>query len=217
MHKVRTCRALHDHHLNLALALAGKHSSQLPHDQLIGRRRNCPTSTMSFLRLARAPALRSRLSAARLAPTTQRRSFLPLHLSDRKVLDEKYPDRQQLSEAEDPDMNGGYLNPPPIKRQFRDPYAEWWDPQERRNFGEPVHEDNDMLGMFSPHEYTWTTTGPALLMIGAFIAVFLGVSGVVYLNYPDRPAYPREFEGGLERELGGPGAVRARMAGDEDP
>ncbi|EQL00691.1 NADH:ubiquinone oxidoreductase 20.1kD subunit [Ophiocordyceps sinensis CO18] len=74
-----------------------------------------------------------------------------------------------------------------------------------------------MLGMFSPHEYTWTTTGPALLMIGAFIAVFLGVSGVVYLNYPDRPAYPREFEGGLERELGGPGAVRARMAGDEDP
>lgn len=65
-----------------------------------------------------------------------------------------------------------------------------------------------MLGMFSPHEYTWTTTGPALLMIGAFIAVFLGVSGVVYLNYPDRPAYPREFEGGLERELGGPGAVR---------
>lgn len=107
-------------------------------------------------------------------------------------------------------QNGGYINPPRIKRQFRDPYANWWDPQERRNFGEPVHEDNDVLGIFSPHEYTWTTTGPGLTMIATFVTVFLGVSGLVYLNYPDRPAYPREFEGGLERELGGPGAVRVR-------
>ena len=35
-------------------------------------------------------------------------------------------------------QNGGYVNPAAEKRQFRDPYAEWWDPQERRNFGEPV-------------------------------------------------------------------------------
>lgn len=45
-------------------------------------------------------------------------------------------------------------------------------------------------------------------MIGTFVATVLGVSGVVYLNYPDMVAYPREFEGGLQRELGGPGAVR---------
>ena len=132
-------------------------------------------------------------------------------------------------------QNGGYINPPRIKRQFRDPYASWWDPQERRNFGEPIHEDNDVLGIFSAWEYTWTTPGPGLIMIGTFIATFMGVTGFVYLNYPDRPSYPREFEGGLERELGGPGAVRvsdwisrlnnctianslqARMAGDEDP
>lgn len=62
--------------------------------------------------------------------------------------------------------------------------------------------------MFSPYEYTWTTTGPGLVMIGSFIAVFLSVTGVVYLNYPDRPTVPTRFEGGLERELGGPGAVR---------
>lgn len=48
-------------------------------------------------------------------------------------------------------------------------------------------------------------------MIGTFIATVLGVSGLVYLNYPDRVAYPREFENGLERELGGPGAVRVRI------
>lgn len=28
------------------------------------------------------------------------------------------------------------------------------------------------------------------------------------MGYPDRPSYPREFEGGLERELGGSGGIR---------
>jgi NADH dehydrogenase (ubiquinone) 1 beta subcomplex subunit 8 len=109
-------------------------------------------------------------------------------------------------------QNGGYINPPRIKRQFRDPYADWWDPQERRNFGEPVHEDNDLMGIFSPYEYTWTTTGPGLLMIGTFVATFMSVLGVVFLSYPDRPSYPREFEEGLERELGGVSAVRVGTA-----
>lgn len=69
-----------------------------------------------------------------------------------------------------------------------------------------------MLGIFSPWEYTWTTTGPGLIMVGTFLAVFFSVTGLVYLNYPDSPAYPREFEGGLERELGGPGATRVGQA-----
>ncbi|UNI17069.1 hypothetical protein JDV02_003448 [Purpureocillium takamizusanense] len=184
-------------------------------EQLGATHRESPS--MLPQRIARASALRNGLAAARRLPVAQRRAFTPASYTDKKTLDEKYPDRQVLSEAEDPGMNGGYINPPRIKRQFRDPYATWWDPQERRNFGEPVHEDNDVLGIFSPWEYTWTTTGPGLIMVGTFIAAFLGVSGVVYMNYPDKPSYPREFEGGLERELGGPGAVRARMAGDDDP
>jgi len=108
------------------------------------------------------------------------------------------------------DKNGGYINPPRIKRQFRDPHADWWDKQERRNFGEPVHEDNDMLGMFSPYEYTWTTPGKGALQVLAVVLVFVGIVGVVKVTYPDKPSYPREFEGGLERELGGPGAMRVR-------
>ncbi|KJZ80069.1 hypothetical protein HIM_00783 [Hirsutella minnesotensis 3608] len=175
------------------------------------------TLRMLLQRIARASAQRGGFAAARVLPTTQRRGFLPSQFSDPKILDEKFPDRPKLSETEDPGMNGGYINPPRIKRQHRDPHANWWDPQERRNFGEPVHEDNDMLGVFSPHEYTWTTTRPGLIMVGTFIAVFLGVSGIVYHYYPDKKSYPREFEGGLQRELGGPGAIRARMPGDEDP
>lgn len=62
--------------------------------------------------------------------------------------------------------------------------------------------------MFTPHVYTWITAGKGLMQIGAFIATILSVCYAAKLTYPDRPAYPREFEGGLERELGGPGAVR---------
>ena len=105
-------------------------------------------------------------------------------------------------------QNGGYINPPPLKRQFRDPYGDWWDKQERRNFGEAVHEDNDILGMFSPEEYTHVSSGTALFQLGCFVAAVFGLCGVVYIFYPDTPAAPREFEGGLERELGGPEAVR---------
>ena len=66
--------------------------------------------------------------------------------------------------------------------------------------------------MFSPYEYTWITPGKGLFQIGLFIASFLGLCYVVKLTYPDRVSYPREFEGGLERELGGAGAVRASKA-----
>ena len=108
-------------------------------------------------------------------------------------------------------QNGGYINPPRIKRQFRDPHGDWWDKQERRNFGEPVHEDHDVLGMFSPYEYTWVSPAKGAAQIGAFVAVFLGVCYTIAQVYPDKQSYPREYEGGLERELGGKGAVRVRL------
>ena len=109
-------------------------------------------------------------------------------------------------------QNGGYVNPPFVKRQFRDPHADWWDKQERRNYGEPVHEDHDLLGMFSPYEYTWISPGKGALQFAAFVAVFLSVVYVVKVSYPDRPSYPREFEDGLQKELGGAGALRVRMS-----
>ena len=104
-------------------------------------------------------------------------------------------------------MNGGYVNPPAIPRQFRDPYADWWDKQERRNFGEPVHEDNDILGMFSPEVYTHFTPGWGAVLLGTFVATFLGLVAVVGVYYPDMPAVKRGYEGGLDRELGGEGAL----------
>ncbi|KAL2176540.1 uncharacterized protein P884DRAFT_225430, partial [Thermothelomyces heterothallicus CBS 202.75] len=171
---------------------------------------------MLTCRIVRASPIRATAlpMAARRLPFIQQRTFLPQSMVGKSKIDEKYPDSDYptLTDAEDPDMNGGYINPPRIKRQFRDPHADWWDKQERRNFGEPVHEDHDILGMFSPWEYTWIGTGKGLFQIGVFVAVFLSVCYGVKLTYPDRVSYPREFEGGLERELGGPGAVRVSQA-----
>ena len=104
-------------------------------------------------------------------------------------------------------QNGGYINPPPEKRQFRDPYGDWWDKQERRNYGEPVHEDEDILGRLAPEEYTHTSPGFAILQLMFFMSSVFGLAGLVSMFYPDKPALPRTFPDGLEDELGGPGAL----------
>jgi NADH dehydrogenase (ubiquinone) 1 beta subcomplex subunit 8 len=146
--------------------------------------------------------------ASRRLPIVQQRTFFPESFTDKRVIEDKFPDQPTLTEAEDPGQTGGYINPPRVKRQFRDPHGDWWDKQERRNFGEPVHEDHDVMGIFSPHEYTWVSSKTAFAQLGAFVVVVLGVCWVVGRMYPDKPSFPREFEGGMERELGGSGAVR---------
>ncbi|KAF2112157.1 hypothetical protein BDV96DRAFT_614455 [Lophiotrema nucula] len=121
----------------------------------------------------------------------------------------------EVQELDDPNLNGGYINPPPMKRSLRDPYGDWWDKQERRNFGEPCHEDEDILGMLSLHEYNHFTPGWGGVLMGTFIVTVLGLCAAVSLVYPDKPSAPRTFEDGLEAELGGSRAVRARKAGED--
>ncbi|OJJ48078.1 hypothetical protein ASPZODRAFT_92305 [Penicilliopsis zonata CBS 506.65] len=121
----------------------------------------------------------------------------------------------QAAEIDDPLQNNNYPNPPRQKRAFRDPYGGWWDRQEKRNFGEPVHEDNEILGVFSPEQYTHVTARKGFLSLGTFVVTFLGFCGVVSYFYPDKPSAPRTFPDGLEKELGGPNAVLARKP-DED-
>lgn len=109
-------------------------------------------------------------------------------------------------------QNNNYPNPPAVKRQLRDPYGDWWDKQERRNFGEPVHEDNEILGVFSPEQYTHAPPGKAFFHLGCFVAAFLGLCGVVKMTYADKPAAARTFPDGLEKELGGASAMPVRLA-----
>ena len=52
------------------------------------------------------------------------------------------------------------------------------------------------------------TPGRAGVMWLGFISCIGLLSYAVYSTYPDRPAFPKEYEGGLDKELGGMGAVR---------
>jgi len=88
-------------------------------------------------------------------------------------------------------QNGHYPDPSltsalPLKRSLRDPYGNWWDPQERRNYGEPVHEDNDILGAFSTEEYTHFTPAWGVVLWGTAVASILGLSAVCWRLYPDK-------------------------------
>lgn len=105
-------------------------------------------------------------------------------------------------------QNGGYINPPAELRSKRDPYADWWDKQDRRNYGEPVHEDNDIQGALSLHDYNHFTPGWGGVLLGTFVVTVLGLCGAVSLVYPDRISVPKQYQDGLEAELGGPRAVR---------
>ncbi|PIG80299.1 C2 domain protein [Aspergillus arachidicola] len=115
------------------------------------------------------------------------------------------------AELDDPLQNGNYQNPPRVKRAFRDPHGDWWDKQERRNFGEPVHEENEILGVFSPEQYTHVTSRKGFFHLGVFVATFLGFCGLVSFYYPDKPSVPRTYPEGLEKELGGPHAVKCEF------
>jgi len=141
----------------------------------------------------RALRLVQRAPIARQMPVSRIASALPRTYATATVR-EATPNKpveqaEQASEdLSDPNMNGNYPDPSttsalPLKRQFRDPRAEWWDPQERRNYGEPVHEvrillqrhclrqwltywqDNDVLGIFTTEAYTHVTPGWGLVLI----------------------------------------------------
>jgi NADH dehydrogenase (ubiquinone) 1 beta subcomplex subunit 8 len=96
-----------------------------------------------------------------------------------------------------------------------------------------VHEDNDILGVFSPDEYTHFKPGWGAVLFGSFVASVGVLCAIVYQTYPDQvrplqryktmartnfvsqPAVSRTFEGGLDRELGGSMAVIARASEDQ--
>ena len=50
----------------------------------------------------------------------------------------------------------------------------------------------------------------AVCWVAFFIGPIVGLYYTVKAFMPDKPSYPKEYEGGLEAEMGGPGAVRVR-------
>jgi len=104
-------------------------------------------------------------------------------------------------QEEDPQL-GGYPQLPWLSNQLR-PARGWWDQQGRRNFGEPLHEEDEALNMWSPDP----PVIPPEVALRQFIIAWLGIIGfgyIIYLNVPERPAIARQYPyNGLVKELGG--------------
>ncbi|KAF9692169.1 hypothetical protein EKO04_009927 [Ascochyta lentis] len=153
------------------------------------------------------PAHRSRPPAPRLPPALHRHPAL--HPAPHR------PDRPRARRARRPQPERRLHQPPRENRNNRDPYAGWWDQQDRRNYGEPCHEDHDILGAISLHDYNHFTPGWGAVLLGTFVATVLGLCVAVNQIYPDKVSAPKTYPDGLEAELGGKGAVLARKPGAE--
>lgn len=147
--------------------------------------------------------LSRRIAAARPLPSTVLRSTTVPQFTQRRTALTAH----ERAELADPNQNGGYINPPLEKRNNRDPYADWWDKQDRRNYGEPCHEDHDILGAVSLHDYSHFTPGWGGVLFGTFVVTVIGLCVAVNQIYPDKISAPKTYPDGLEAELGGKRAV----------
>ncbi|KAF8930820.1 hypothetical protein EDD21DRAFT_378020 [Dissophora ornata] len=99
---------------------------------------------------------------------------------------------------------GSYPNLPMYNQQWRDgnPSAGYWDRQDRRNFGETVPEEDEVLNIWSPDVWAFPASlGVKRLLAAA--ATFLGFAYLLNETQPEphftRRNYPHD---GLLKELG---------------
>lgn len=110
----------------------------------------------------------------------------------------------QLTDPSHPEL-GDYPAYKGVLAQDKDPYAKYDDPQNRRNFNDPLTHDYDLYDIWSPDYFQFVSDKTALKHNAVFFGLFFGFGAVLYyfqLN-PEKPAMPRSFPfGGLAKELG---------------
>ncbi|PWN18186.1 hypothetical protein BCV69DRAFT_263561, partial [Microstroma glucosiphilum] len=119
------------------------------------------------------------------------------------------------AEEKDPQL-GDYPDVPAKSYQSRRYDKSWWDPQEKRNFGEIPGEQDDVLSVWAPDIHAGVKPSFALRQLGIATLGFCSFFSVVYYFAADSPAerrtYPRD---GLAEELGN-SQVAAYKEGDFD-
>ncbi|PWN30923.1 hypothetical protein BDZ90DRAFT_229914 [Jaminaea rosea] len=114
----------------------------------------------------------------------------------------------------DPQL-GDYPDVPMKSFQLRKHDKSWFDPQEKRNFGETPSEQDDILSVWGPDLHTNTPPQKAVRHFLIAVAAFTTFFGLVYYGTPERNFIPRTFpRDGLAEELTGP--VKAYKEGDFD-
>jgi len=106
----------------------------------------------------------------------------------------------------DPQLDAlGYPRVESLSRQWRNPYAKWDDPQERCNFDEPLHAEEEMMGIWAPDVHRISVSSALMNMAVAFAGLGVVLASAAYMA-PASPVVPRTFPfDGLSKELGGPG------------
>eukprot|EP00794_Sanderia_malayensis_P012728 gene12729-14033_t len=104
------------------------------------------------------------------------------------------PDWEEKEWKDDGFALHDYPNLPARSYQLRDPYATYWDQQDRRNFGEPLHEEDDALGIWMPDRYDEEPTSPIEALRNLCIAFgclgFVYFLSTFYTDEKDNPAVP---------------------------
>ncbi|BFZ53373.1 hypothetical protein PYCC9005_000396 [Savitreella phatthalungensis] len=111
----------------------------------------------------------------------------------------------------DPTQNiGDYpTDIPKVNRQLRNPYRSYDNQQERRNFGETLQEEDEVLAVFTPDVHTHVTPGKAALhLLFAGLALY-AVALIGYFTFEPLQAVRRTYPNGLEEELGGVNKARS--------
>lgn len=98
---------------------------------------------------------------------------------------------------------------PEVPREYyyhRSPDQKYFDQQNRRDFNQPLHLDDDVLNLWSPHLYEEVSDSTAVKWqlyffgcIGLFSAGCYWYTG----GKPQRKAVPRQYPDGLVKDLGG--------------
>ncbi|CAO1613035.1 unnamed protein product [Jaminaea pallidilutea] len=130
--------------------------------------------------------------------------------TSRTFLSATVPRRAQNAGEKDPQL-GDYPDVIPRNRQLRRYDKNWFDPQEKRNFGEPLHEQDDILAVMTPDLHAGVNPGMAARHLGLAMLSFAGFFALIYYITPEKPFIPRTFpRNGLEGEMGGKGLLAPR-------
>ncbi|KAF9223771.1 Ndufb8, NADH dehydrogenase 19kDa subunit [Gyrodon lividus] len=118
------------------------------------------------------------------------------------------------TQEKDPQL-GDYPDLPWLSNQTLQPRG-WWDQQMRRNFGDPVHENEEVLSMWGP-DISAVLPHTALFQFTLAASAFVGFAFLCkYALLPERPTVAREYPfSGLVLELGGLEENKAREETDD--
>ncbi|KAA1129309.1 hypothetical protein PGTUg99_026183 [Puccinia graminis f. sp. tritici] len=91
----------------------------------------------------------------------------------------------------DPQLDGlGYPRVESLSRQWRNPYAKWDDPQERCNFNEPLHAEEEMMGIWAPDVHRISVPSALINLAVAFTGLGVILVSAAYMA-PSSPVVSR--------------------------